>query len=93
MAELMETPFMVLVTILAARSIVRYFELSSSLSARARVGCIALGLMLVAEVTLVLRLGGRQIREYLVSRDPAATIVYYAAPGLFALMPLFVART
>jgi uncharacterized membrane protein len=55
-------------------------------------GCTALGLLLAAELTLVLRLRGLSIDEYLASRDPVSGTAYYAMLGLVAIMPLLVAR-
>ena len=92
MAELMETPIMLVVTIIAARWIVRRLALPSTPSSRLGMGCIALGLMLVAEFTLVLWLRGLSISEYLASRDPVSGTVYYVMLGVFAIMPLLVAR-
>ncbi len=79
MAELLEAPVMLVITIVAARQIVR------------RLG-IALGPMLIAEFTFVLWLRGLSIREYLAGRDPVAATVYYVVLGLFAVMPLLVVR-
>jgi type IV secretory pathway TrbD component len=53
-------------------------------------GCVGLGLMLVAEFTLVLWLGGLSISEYLASRDPVSATVYYVMLGIFCIMPLLV---
>ena len=91
-AELMETPIMFMVTIVAARWIVRRLSVPSKLSSRLGMGCIALGFMLVAEFTLVLWLRGISISEYLANRDPVSGTVYYAMLGAFAIMPLLVAR-
>ena len=91
-AELMETPVMLVVTILAARWIVRHFAIPSVPSARLGMGGIALGLLLVAEFGLVLWVRGISIREYLATRDPVSGTVYYAMLGVFAIMPLFVAK-
>jgi type IV secretory pathway TrbD component len=55
-------------------------------------GVIALGLTLVAEFTLVLWLRGLSISDYLANRDPVAATVYYVTLGVFAVMPLLVAR-
>jgi type IV secretory pathway TrbD component len=55
-------------------------------------GCAALGLLLVAEFTLVLWLRGLSISEYLATRDPVSGTVYYVMLGVFAIMPLLVAR-
>ncbi|HVA00273.1 MAG TPA: hypothetical protein VMV34_01325 [Terriglobia bacterium] len=45
-----------------------------------------------AELTVVLALRGLTLREYLASRDPVAGSVYVIMLGIFAVMPLFVAR-
>ncbi|RPJ11159.1 MAG: hypothetical protein EHM36_02010 [Deltaproteobacteria bacterium] len=92
MAELMEAPIMLVVTIVSARWIVRRLALPLTPSRRLGMGCIALGLMLVAEFTLVLWLRGLSISEYLASRDPVSGTVYYVMLGVFTLMPLLVAR-
>lgn len=91
-AELMETPIMFVVTIFAARWIVRHFTVPSIWPSRLGMGCVALGLLLAAEFTLVLWLRGLSIREYLATRDPVAGTVYYVMLGVFAVMPLLVAR-
>ena len=90
MAELMEAPIMFVVTILAARWIVRRLAVLPKVSSRLGMGCVGLGLMLVAEFTLVLWLRGLSISEYLASRDPVSGTVYYVMLGVFAIMPLLV---
>lgn len=92
MAELMETPFMLAVTILAARWIVRRLAVPSMPSSRLSMGLVALGLMLIAEFGFVLWLRGLSIKEYLATRDPVSGTVYYVMLGVFAIMPLLVAR-
>jgi hypothetical protein len=92
MAELMETPVMLTVTIVVARWIVRRLALPPTLSSRLGMGFFALGFMLVAEFTLVLWLRGLSISEYLASRDPVSGTVYYLLLVVFAIMPLLVAR-
>ena len=87
-AELMETPIMFVVTILAARWIVRRLAVPPKTSSRLGMGCVALGLMLVAEFTVVLWLRGLSISEYLASRDPVSGTVYYVMLGVFCIMPL-----
>ncbi len=93
MAELLESPIMFVITIVAARSIVRKLAVPPTPSSRFGMGGIGLGLMLIAEFTLVLWLRGLSIREYLTTRDPVAGTVYYAILGAFAPMRLLVART
>jgi hypothetical protein len=92
MAELMETPVMFVVTIVAARWIVRRLAVPSTPFKRLGMGGVALGLLLVAEFTLVLWLRGLSLSEYLASRDPVSGTVYYVLLGVFAIMPLLVAR-
>lgn len=91
-AELMEEPFMLLFTIFAAWRVVRRLAVPGTRSARLSMGCIALGFLLVSEFTLVFWVRGMTIREYLGSRDPVSGTAYYALLGLFAIMPLLVAR-
>jgi hypothetical protein len=92
MAELMEEPIMFVVIILAARWIVQRLAIPSTPSRRLSVGCIAAGLLLVAEFTLVTSLRGLSISQYLATRDPVSGTVYYAMLVVFAIMPLLVAR-
>ncbi len=91
-AELMEAPLMFAVTIVAARWVVRRLAVPPKPSNRLGMGCIGLGLMLVAEFTVVLRLRSLSLSEYLASRDPVSGTVYYAMLGVLCIMPLLVAR-
>ena len=91
-AELMETPIMLVVTILAARWTARRLIVPPTPSTRLGVGFVALGLLLVAEFTVVLWLRGLTIAQYFASRDPVAGTVYIVMLGVFAIMPLLVAR-
>jgi len=92
MAELAEAPFMLVVSIFAARWVVRVLAVPSSGPARLAMGCIALSLMLTAEFTLVLWLRRISLREYFANRDPVSGTVYYTLLGVFAIMPLLIAR-
>jgi hypothetical protein len=89
-AELMETPIMLVVTIVTARWTVLRLAVPFVPFARLGMGGIALVLMLVAEFGLVLWLRGMSIRGYFGSRDPVAGTVYYVMLGVFAVMPLLV---
>jgi hypothetical protein len=57
-AELMEAPIMLVVTILAARWLARRHSLPPTSAARLGVGFVALGLLLAAEFGVVLGLRG-----------------------------------
>ncbi len=92
MAEMMEAPILFVVTIFAARWLVRRFALPPTVPIRLGMGSIAVSLMLVAEFALVLRLRGLSISEYLATRDPVSGTVYYLVLAVFAIMPLLVAR-
>ena len=91
-AELMELPVMLAVVIVAARWIMRRLAVPYKLSVRLGMGCVALGLLLVAEFALVRWLRGLTIGDYLASRDPVSGTVYYLTLVVFAIMPLIVAR-
>jgi hypothetical protein len=91
-AELMETPIMLVVTIVAARWTVLRLSVPHASSARFGMGCMALTLMLIAEFGFVLWIRGLSIRKYFSTRDPVSGTVYYAMLGVFAIMPLLVAR-
>jgi hypothetical protein len=92
-AELMEAPIMLGVIILAARWVARRLALASMPTTRLGVGCVALGFLLVAELTMVYWLRGLTIGEYVASRDPVAGTVYLVMLGVLAMMPLLVVRS
>jgi hypothetical protein len=92
LAEVFEAPIMLVIAFLAARWIVRRLAVPSAPWSRLSMGCFALGLLLLAEFSLVLWLRGLSIHEYLAGRDPVAETVYYFTLAVFAVMPLFVAR-
>jgi hypothetical protein len=91
LAELIELPVMLLVTIVSAKWIVRRLSVNSG-SQRLAMGSIALALLLITEFTLVLRLRALTIKEYLASLDPVTGTAYYFTLALFAVMPLIVKR-
>lgn len=90
--ELMEAPIMFVITIATARWVVRRLAVPSIPSRRLGMGCVALSLLLIGEFALVLWLRGLSFREYLAGRDPVSGTVYYLLLGVFAIMPLLVAR-
>jgi len=91
-AELMEAPIMFGVSILAARWVVRHVGIPPLWARRLALGCIALGLMLLVEFTVVLWIRGVTIRGYLEARDPVSGTVYFLTLGAFAVIPIFVGR-
>jgi hypothetical protein len=91
-AELLEQPIMVGISILAARWVVRHLAILPLWTRRLAMGCIAFGLMLVGEFTVVLWVRGLTIRGYLESRDPVSGTADFIALGAFAVIPIFVQR-
>ena len=91
-AELMEAPIMLSVIVLAARWIARRVAAPPTAPKLLGVGFVALGLLLAVEFTVVLWLRGLTIGEYFARRDPVAGTVYIVMLGVFAMMPLLVAR-
>jgi hypothetical protein len=92
MAELIETPVMLVVITIAARWIVRRLSVPCRLHIRLGMGGIATVLLLVVEFTLVLRLRGLSIHEYFLTLDPVTGTVYYLSLGIFTIMPVRVCR-
>jgi hypothetical protein len=93
LAELIEMPIMLGVVIIAARWVIQRFAVPPTLSSRLSMGCIALAMLLVAEFSLVLRLRGLSIKEYFTTMDPVSGTAFFIMQGIFAIMPLIVART
>jgi len=91
-AELMEMPLILIVTIVAARWTLVHLSVPSVSSARLGMGCIALILMLVAEFGFVLWIRGLSIRQYFATRDPVSGTMYYVMLAVFAALPLLVVR-
>ncbi len=91
-AELIEAPIMLGVIVLAAQWTVRYLAVPPSPPKRLGVGFVALGILLAAELTLVLWLRGLSIADYVATRDPVSGAVYLVMLGLFAVMPALMAR-
>jgi hypothetical protein len=52
----------------------------------------SLGLLIAAELALVIALRGMALQEYFATRDPVTGTLYYLILGVFAFMPLIVAR-
>lgn len=92
MAELMEMPLMFVAIVVSARLIIWRFRLPASARIRLGAGCLALGLLVGAEVLLAVALQERTLGEYVASRDPVSGVVYLAMLVLFAVMPLVLAR-
>ncbi|MEJ2177325.1 MAG: hypothetical protein P8Y12_05125 [Gammaproteobacteria bacterium] len=91
LAELIETPIMLIVIILAARFIARRFPAARQIHCLYS-GLIALGLLLLSEGFLVSFVRGMSVSEYVVSRDPLTGSIYLMMLLVFALMPWWISR-
>ena len=89
-AELLEMPLMAVVILVAARHVVRRFQLPPQPAVRLPVGATALVLVLGLELMVAVGLQGRTLAEAISERDPVSGPVYGALLGLFALMPALV---
>lgn len=90
-AELIEMPFMLVVIVFAARTIVRRHR-EMRAGQWVVVGLLALALLLAVEFTAVLRLRGLSLSKYFADRDPVSGTAYYLMLGAFAAMPLVIFR-
>jgi hypothetical protein len=88
-AELIETPVMLVISLLAARWIMGRFPVPALMTERIGIGVLGLAFLLAAECTFVW-LQGWPIGEYIATRDPVSGTAYVIALVLFAIMPLWV---
>ena len=86
-AELIETPFMFVVVVAAARFTARRYALPTHGAPRLVAGFIGLAFLLAAEFALAAILQQRSPGEFITSRDPVAGTVFALMLALFALMP------
>jgi len=91
-AELMESPIMLVVIIVAARWLIRRLAVPPEPSSRLGMGFLALALLVIAEISLVGPLQGYSVNEYFSSRDPISGTVYYVMLLVYALMPFLLAQ-
>lgn len=91
-AELLEMPVMLMVIILSARWVVRHFRVPHTASIRLGMGGMVLALVLALDFTVVLWIRGLSFGQYIESFDSVAGTAYFVLLGIFAVMPLLVAR-
>lgn len=86
LAELAESPIMLIVLTFAALSVNRRFLPRATRSTRLAAGFLALAFLIAAELTAT-RLRGISLSAYFASRDPISGTVYYLLLLIYALMP------
>jgi hypothetical protein len=87
MSELIEAPFMLAVSVVAARWLVRRYREITAPEFWLGIGLVGLALLLLVEFTVVLWIRGLSIEEYFATRDPVSSAVYFALLGAFAVLP------
>ena len=90
-AELIEMPLMLIAIIFGALVIKRFCAGRTLVAVGS--GVVALGLLVLAELELVMRLRGLTLSQYIATRDPVSGTVYLLMLVIFALMPWLVARS
>lgn len=86
-AELLEMPIMLVVIVLAARHVVRRFQLAPKFAVRLQVGFTALALVVAAELALAVVLQSQSLVQYIAGRDVVSGSVYLMLLLVYALMP------
>ena len=90
-AQLVESPFMLVAIIVAGRWVARRLCFSQAPAFRLGVGLLAAGLVLAADVGVGVGLRDMSVIEVFTQRDPVSGAVYYALVALTAVGPwLFV---
>lgn len=92
-AELLEMPVMFVVVWTAARFIDHRYALPRQAAPRLRVGALALGLMLLAELSLNALIQPQPLLEFWAARDPVSGSAYLLMLVVFALMPWWRGRS
>jgi hypothetical protein len=87
LSDLIEAPIMIAVSLLSARWLVRRYPDVTATAFWLGVGLVGLGLLLLVEFTVVLWVRGLSFSEYLATRDPVSSTVYFASLGAFAVFP------
>jgi hypothetical protein len=89
-AELLEMPLMLAVIVMAARRVVRRLRVPPGLGPRLAMGLTALGLLIGAEIGLVLEVRGIALADYIAGREPVSGTVYLLMLVVYAAMPWLV---
>lgn len=92
-SELIESPLMLIVTVFAARYIVKRSALKGKVGVALLVGLLSAVFLLLIEFTVVLWLRGLSINEFLSQRDPVSGTIYYVMVAVFAVLPAVFARS
>lgn len=92
MAELMETPLLLVVIVLAARWLHRARTSAMTHAQRLQVGALTVGCVLLADIGVGMGLRGMSLAAVFLERDPISGTAYYLLLALTALMPWWLGR-
>jgi hypothetical protein len=90
-ATLSEAAIMLIAMIVAARWVIRRFEVPQTLGSTVSIGLIAIGLLFLAEIAGVVWVRGLSLQEYLASFETAPGVISLLMFLLFTAMPSLVA--
>lgn len=91
-AELLEAPVMLLAILGAGHWVGRRWRHRLTPAASLRVGLVAAGLVLTADLAVGVGLRGMSVAEVFTGRDPVAGPVYYGLVALTAIAPWWFSR-
>jgi hypothetical protein len=91
-AQLIESPFMLLAVCLAGRWVGRRLCIGYSPLALLMVGLVAAALVLSADLVVGIGLRGMSLAEVFTNRDPVSGTVYYLLIAAYAVMPWLFGR-
>jgi hypothetical protein len=92
MGLLLEAVIMLIAMIVAARWVVRWFEVPQTLPAMISMGLVALGLLVPAEIAGVVLVRSQSLQDYLASYANGPGVISLIMFLLFAAMPTLVTR-
>jgi hypothetical protein len=92
MAELMETPLMFVVIVLAARWLHRARTSAMTQAQCLQVGALTVGCVLLADIGVGMGLRGMSLAAVFADRDPVSGTAYYLLLAITALMPWWLGR-
>jgi hypothetical protein len=92
MGLLLEAVIMLIAMIVAARWVVRWFEVPHTLPAMISMGLVALGLLVPAEIAGVVLVRGQSLQDYPASYANGPGVISLIMFLLFAAMPTLVTR-
>ena len=89
---LLEAPIMLIAMIISARWVIRRFNVPRTFGTTIRIGLVAVGILIVAELAGVVWVRRLSLQEYLGSLVTAPGVISLLMFLLFALMPTLVTR-